>query len=98
MVDYEHILFICHRCHEHGHLLRDFPLGKIENKRKTNKMKDPDSFRKVVHKGKDGKRGQKIQQNEGQQVKRNQFQVLEEDKERVAKNQSNEGSKGEKEK
>eukprot|EP00253_Pinus_taeda_P034687 PITA_34687 len=27
-VDYEHILFKCHRCHEHGHLLRDCRLVK----------------------------------------------------------------------
>jgi len=27
-VDYEHIPFRCHRFHEHGHLLKDFPLGK----------------------------------------------------------------------
>ena len=33
-VDYEHIPFKCHKCHEHGHLFRDCPLSKIENKSK----------------------------------------------------------------
>jgi len=57
-VDYEHILFRCRRCHEHGHLFRDCPLSKAENKSKTNAMKDTDNFHKVVHKGKSGKKGQ----------------------------------------
>ena len=57
-VDYEHIPFRCRRCHEHGHLLRDCPLSKSKNKIKTNIMKDTDSFHKVVHKGKSGKKGQ----------------------------------------
>ena len=55
-VDYEHIPFICSKCHEHGHLLRDCPLSKSENERKPNIMKDTDSFHKVVHKGKIGKK------------------------------------------
>jgi len=43
-VDYEHISLRCHKCHEHGHLLTDFPLDKAENKGTTNTMKDNDSF------------------------------------------------------
>jgi hypothetical protein len=27
-IDYEQILFRCRRCHEHGNLLREFPLNK----------------------------------------------------------------------
>ena len=68
-VDYEHIPFRCHRCHEHGHLLIDCPLSKPKNKIKTNTMKDPDSFHKVFHKGKGGKKAQKKQQTEGKQVR-----------------------------
>ena len=64
-VDYEHIPFRCHRCHEHGHLFRDFPLSKIENKSKATTMKDIESFHKVSHRGKGGKRGPKQHQAEG---------------------------------
>ena len=63
-VDYEHIPFKCHRCHEDGHLLRDCPLIKVDNKSKANIMKDTNSFHKVVHKGKGGKKGPKQQQKE----------------------------------
>lgn len=97
-VDYEHIPFRCHRCHEHGHLLRDCPLGKTKTKSKPNAMKDPESFHKEVHKGKGNRRGQKLQQKEGQQVRRNQFQALEEKEERTTENQVNQGSTEEKEK
>jgi hypothetical protein len=27
-LDYEHVPFRCHKCHEHGHLFRDFPQNK----------------------------------------------------------------------
>jgi len=47
-MDYEHIPFRCRKCHEHGHLFRDYLLSKIENKSKTNTMKDTESFHKVV--------------------------------------------------
>ena len=56
IIDYEHIPFRCRKCHEHGHLVRDCPLSKIEDKSKANIMKDPKSFFKVVHKGKGSKR------------------------------------------
>jgi len=45
-VNYEHIPFRYRRCREHGHLLREFPLSKVENKRKINTMKDTVSFTK----------------------------------------------------
>jgi hypothetical protein len=41
-IDYEHIPFRCRKYHEHGHLLRDFPLntpskdGKPEAKKNKN--------------------------------------------------------------
>lgn len=43
-VDYEHIPFRCHRCHEHGHLFRDCPRSKNENKSRASTMKDLESF------------------------------------------------------
>lgn len=60
-VDYEHIPFRCRKCHEHGHLLKDCPLNKIEEHQKTNKGKDPMGFIKVGGKGKGG--GKKTQKN-----------------------------------
>jgi len=43
-VDYEHIPFRCRKCHEHGHLFRDFHLSKADNKGKLNTMKETKSF------------------------------------------------------
>jgi len=60
-VDYEHIPFRCRRCHEHGHLFRDCPLSKTENINKETTMRDIESFHKVEHRGKGGKRGPKQQ-------------------------------------
>ena len=80
-VDYEHIPFRCRRCHEHGHHFKDFPLNKIENKSKATTMNDTESFHKVNHKGKGGKRGPKQHQTEGQQGSLNKFHVLEEEEE-----------------
>lgn len=91
-VDYEHIPFRCRRCHEHGHLFRDFPLSKVVNKRKTNITKGSDSFQKVVNRGKGRKRGQKQHQEEGQHISQNKFQVLEEDEEISKEDQAMEGS------
>lgn len=79
IVDYEHIPFRCRKFHEHGHLFRDCPLSKIENKSKVNMMKDTESFHKVVQKGKGGKRGPKLHQTEGKHASQNRFQVLEEE-------------------
>jgi len=57
IVDYEHIPFRCRRCHEHGHLFRDFPLSKADNKGKLNMIKDTKSFQRVASRGKWAKRG-----------------------------------------
>ena len=80
-VDYEHIPFICRRCHEHGHLFRDCPLSKIKNGSKATIMKDTESFQKVGYRGKQGKMGPKKHQIEGQQASLNRFQVLKEEEE-----------------
>jgi len=52
IVDYEHILLRCRKCHKHGHLFRDFPLSRADNKSKNNAMKDRESFQKVASRGK----------------------------------------------
>lgn len=80
-VDYEHIPFRCHKCHEHGHLFRDFPLSKIENRSKQNAIKDTKSFQKVASKGKGGKKGPKHLCNENQKASQNKYQALEENEE-----------------
>ena len=53
-VDYEHVPFRCRKCHEHGRLLRDCPLNKLEDNMKTNTGKDPEGFTMVGGKGKGG--------------------------------------------
>ena len=57
-VDYEHILFKCCKCHKHGHLFRDCPLSREDNRSKQNAMKDTESFQKVESRGKEAKKGQ----------------------------------------
>lgn len=56
MVDYEHIPFRCRKCHKHGHLIRDYPLSKAEDKSKLNTKKDIETFQKVASRGKGGKK------------------------------------------
>jgi len=64
-VDYEHIPFRCRRCHEHGHLLRDRPLSKENNKEKLNTTKDTENFQKVASRGRGRRKGSKQQHTEG---------------------------------
>jgi len=60
-VDYEHIPFRCRKCHEHRHLFRDCPLNKEMNKSRSTKVKEADSFQKVVNRSKGSKRGMRNQ-------------------------------------
>jgi hypothetical protein len=55
-IDYEKILFQCRRCHEHGHLLREFPLNKKQETKNTKLQQDEDSFVKPNHKIRGNKR------------------------------------------
>jgi len=86
IVDYEHILFRCRKCHEHGHLFRDSPLNKREEHISTSKEKDHIGSTKVGGKGKGG--GRKIQKNPNHNKTRshNRFEILEE-REEVEGNQ-----------
>ena len=77
IVDYEHISFRCHKCHEHGHLSRDCPLNRREENLNTNKGKDQTGFTKVGGKGKGG--GRKTQKNPNVNDKKksyNSFEIL----------------------
>lgn len=67
-VDYEHIPFRCRKCHEHGHLLRDCPISKEDNKEKLNITQDTESFQKVASEGRGGKKGSKQQHTEGKKA------------------------------
>jgi hypothetical protein len=39
-IDYEHIPFHCSKCHEHGHLFRDYPLNVQNSRAGDGKQKD----------------------------------------------------------
>lgn len=46
-IDYEHIPFHCRKCHEHGHLFRDFPLNLQSKNNVMEARKDAEGFTKV---------------------------------------------------
>jgi len=76
-VDYEYVPFRCCKCHEHGHLIRDFPLKKLEKNMKTNKGKDHEGFTKMGGKGKGGKKYQR-KTSKDKHPSHNSFKILEE--------------------
>ena len=43
-IDYEQIPFRCRKCHEHGHLFREFPTKKMAEKPKETPMNIQDGF------------------------------------------------------
>lgn len=75
-IDYKHIPFRCCKCHQHGHLFRDYLTKKVESNGKTSVDKDHEAFTKVGSKGKGGKRSQK-KTSEDRQTKHNSFKILE---------------------
>jgi hypothetical protein len=46
-IDYEHIPFRCRKCHEHGHLFRDFPLNATTKSDNPETSKEKDGFTQV---------------------------------------------------
>lgn len=46
-IDYEHIPFHYRRCHEHGHIFRDFPLNLQSKASASETSKDAEGFMKV---------------------------------------------------
>ena len=55
-IDYEHIPFRCRKCHEHGHLFRDFPLNQKPSPPPPNAGKDSEGFTKVSSRKKHSKK------------------------------------------
>lgn len=97
-MDYEHIPFRCRKCHEHGHLIRDCPLSKEEDKIKLKAKKDIENFHKVSSRGKGSKKEPTQQHKEGQKASQNKFQALVELEYMLYENQSMEKDPKEKEK
>jgi len=77
-MDYEHVPFKLHKCHEHGHLFKDCTLNKLQDIMKTNTGKNSASFTKMGGKGKGGKKYQK-EINKEKQPSHNNFKILEEE-------------------
>jgi len=64
-MDYEHIPFRCRRCHEYGHLFKQFPLNvgeetarkaELERKRREETEGANEGFQEIPKKGGPGKR------------------------------------------
>ena len=49
-IDYEHIPFIWHKFHEHGHLFRDYPKNKEIEKSRVDEQKYKEGYTKVSSK------------------------------------------------
>lgn len=75
---YEHIPFRCYKCHEHGHLYRDFPTINREENKQTIVKRDHEDFTKVGSKGKGGNNPHN-KANEDKHTRKNGFKILEEE-------------------
>eukprot|EP00253_Pinus_taeda_P005142 PITA_05142 len=56
MIDYEHVPFRCRRCHNLGHLFRDFPLNRNLNPNTNVGTQEKDGFTKVVNRRRGNKK------------------------------------------
>lgn len=90
-MDYEHVPFRCRKCHEHGHLFRDFPLNKIKSSIKATLGKETESFTKMGGKGRGGRKNKK-KYNEEKWLNHNGFKILEEEEGHDKENQELEDS------
>jgi hypothetical protein len=57
-IDYEQIPFRCRRCHEHGHLIREYPQKKTR-KEKNKIQQDEDGFIMLNHRNRANKKPSK---------------------------------------
>jgi hypothetical protein len=75
MLDYEHIPFQYHKCHEHGHLFRDCPQNVGSSTNKSKETIDDEGFTKVPSKRKSGRKDNNPTPNPKLPIKIN-FKVL----------------------
>ena len=76
-LDYEHIPFRCRKCHEHGHLFRDCPLNKVQEKFNS-PITDEQGFQYTARKKHNHKRSTQEKLPEQPPSTKNSFQVLDE--------------------
>lgn len=74
-LDYENIPFRCCRCHEHGHLSRECPLGVQHNSNQAKEVKDSDGFTKVTGRKRKARRTTGLENNKKPQTN-NRFEAL----------------------
>ena len=74
-VDYEHTPFRCRKCHQHGHLFRDFPLNKKVMAKKESNDQEAEGFTKVASIKRPNKRATPSQNKKGP-VTSNNFTTL----------------------
>jgi hypothetical protein len=60
-IDYEHILFRCQKCHEHGHLFRECPLNNTHKEGNPEIGKNKDGFMTQAGRRRQGSRKQPAQ-------------------------------------
>ena len=75
-LDYEHIPFRCQKCHEHGHLFRDFPLNKSLEKPNPH-ISDEQGFQYMARRKRNHKRPMQENIPKHPPSTNNSFQVLE---------------------
>lgn len=75
-IDYEQISFRCRKCHEHGHMFREFPMNKTMEKPKDNTGKNKEAFTRPTSRQ---RANRKQQHNASTSIKStgNTFKVLE---------------------
>ena len=74
-IDYEHIPFRCRKCHEHGHLFREFPLNQINKEGNPEGRKDNEGFTQQAGKRRQGGRRTATQVNKDPSTS-NKFAIL----------------------
>lgn len=80
-IDYEHIPFCCHKCHEYGHLFRQCPLNTSSlGPQPKNGEKDVEGFEKVSNRMRMTKRNLSLDGHKKPQTS-NRFETLREDTE-----------------
>jgi len=80
LIDYEHVLFRCRKCHNLGHLFRDCPLNKKMPTSTNANNQAPDGFTKVVNRRRGNKEpntnSKTDQANKAKSSKPNSFETL----------------------